>query len=80
MRKYLLVTMILALAATQSTRSQVSIGIGNWVWLLLLSAGARPLYPRKKQQRQSLPKFDPIIHFSLGYGKYILHGGLIIIY
>jgi predicted porin len=68
MRKYLLLTIIAATTLTLDTSAQVSIGIGPRFGYGGFSSGVRRPYPQRRQKGQSLPKFDPIIHFSLGYG------------
>ena len=67
MRKYLLLIMVLSSGFALSSSAQVGIGIG---------VGPRPGYgygygrpqPRRVIRRQNQPKFDPVVHFSLGYG------------
>ncbi len=69
MRKYLLITMVLSSAFALSSSAQVGIGIGVGP---RLGYGYPPYgysrQPRRLVKRQPQPKFDPIVHFSLGYG------------
>jgi len=68
MRKYLLVTLLFASAFTYSASAQVGIGIGVGPRLGYGYGPAPRPYPRRRQQGQAAPKFEPVVHFSLGYG------------
>lgn len=71
MCKYLLTTLLLLAVFTDIAYSQVSMGVG--IGPRFGYGGFAPVYrrpyPRARQQRrQKQPKFDPFVHFSLGYG------------
>jgi predicted porin len=69
MRKYVLVTLLLSSALTFSASAQVGIGIGVGPrYGYGYGPAPRRVYPRKKVQTQSLPRFQPEVHLSLGYG------------
>ncbi len=68
MRKYLLITMVFAAGLVFSASAQVGIGIGVGPRMGYGYGGYSRPYPRRGQKRQAQPKFDPVVHFSLGYG------------
>lgn len=68
MRKLLLAGFILSasLFTTASAQVGIGIGVGPRYGGGMYGRG----YPRqpRRVQRQSLPKFDPVVHFSIGFG------------
>jgi len=71
MRKYLLIIVVLGTVGFNPASAQVGIGIGVGPRFGNGSMGGRygSQYPvRRQQKRQQAPKFDPVVHFSLGYG------------
>ncbi|MES2005192.1 MAG: hypothetical protein V4450_11790 [Bacteroidota bacterium] len=69
MRKYLLVTLLASFFCLDTTYSQVGIGINVGPGYGYGPVYRRP-YPRYRPhtRRDALPKFDPVVHFSVGYG------------
>ena len=75
MRKYLLLTVMLSSTLLFFGSAQVNIGIGpRFGYGGYSSRIIRQPYPQRRQKKQVQPKFDPIIHFSLGYGYPNLDG------
>jgi predicted porin len=71
MRKYLLITFFLLSVSADFAYSQVSIGVGVGPRMGYGGYGqvyGRPYQRRRLQKSQNLPKFNPIVRFSLGYG------------
>jgi len=71
MRKYLLITTILGALVCNLATAQVRLGIGVDPMPGYGPSGGRygsPYPGRRQQKRQKAPKFDPVVHFSLGYG------------
>lgn len=77
MRKYLLIICISILAAS-SSQAQVSIGVGGRMGygygMGRVGMGYGRPYPSQRRRNQNEPKFDPVIHFSIGYGYPNLDG------
>ena len=70
MRRYLLLMTVFSVATIHFAIAQVGIGIGVGPGYGRGGfRGSYPTrYPRRVQKRQPQPKFDPVVHFSLGYG------------
>lgn len=70
MRKYLFVAIFVTSGLLETASAQVGIGIGvgpRYGYGGGMYGRAYPRQPRRVQ-RQALPPFDPIVHFSIGYG------------
>jgi opacity protein-like surface antigen len=70
MRKHLLITTmtILILSGTAFAQVNIGVGIGRGYGGFRSSGRFGRTYPAQKRRNQALPKFDPIVRFSLGYG------------
>lgn len=69
MRKYILTFLVIAATGFQLATAQVIIGGGPGYGYGNFRGGLRQPYPvRRRQRGQPQPKFEPVIHLSLGYG------------